>query len=99
MAVRLNDAVEKSFGKEEINDRYERYDKLLGKGAYKYVYWGYDTQKGIDVAWNVVDLDSIPSQSDRDSVNCEIATLEKLKHPLMIHTTILGMLFERLLGA
>ena len=80
MAVRLNDAVEKSFGNEEINDRYERYDKLLGKGAYKYVYWGYDTQKGIDVAWNVVDLDSIPSQSDRDSVNSEISTLEKLKH-------------------
>lgn len=56
MAVRLGDPVEKSFGREDINDRYHRYDKILGRGAYKTVYWGWDTQDGVDVAWNCVCL-------------------------------------------
>lgn len=35
------------------NNRYKKLNVRLGKGAYKVVYKGIDTEEGIEVAWNV----------------------------------------------
>jgi len=83
MAVKLGEPVETSVGIETRNDiegRYHRYDRVLGRGAYKTVYWGYDTLVGVDVAWNCIDLDVLPSNTERSKILREIEMLEQLSH-------------------
>eukprot|EP01084_Bolivina_argentea_P309283 534966_1 len=80
MAVRLGDPVEKSHGRQDINDRYHRYDKVLGRGAYKTVYWGWDTSEGVDVAWNCIDLDALPTTEERSKILREVEMLQNLHH-------------------
>uniref|UniRef100_A0A5B7BKT6 non-specific serine/threonine protein kinase n=1 Tax=Davidia involucrata TaxID=16924 RepID=A0A5B7BKT6_DAVIN len=46
------DIVEKS-----PNRRYIRYNEILGRGAFKIVYKGFDEVHGIEVAWNQVSVD------------------------------------------
>ena len=41
---------------ESPDNRYVCFNDILGKGAYKIVYRAYDREKGIDVAWNSIDL-------------------------------------------
>ncbi|KAG9443598.1 hypothetical protein H6P81_014938 [Aristolochia fimbriata] len=66
--------------------RYGRYCDLLGVGAVKKVYRGFDQEEGIEVAWNQVRLRNF---SDDDSVigrlYSEVRLLRKLKHPNIIH--------------
>ena len=50
------DILEVSHGDPSIEGRYHRFNKLLGKGAYKAVYKAFDTIKQVDVAWNSIDL-------------------------------------------
>ena len=80
MAIRLGDPVEKSHGRADINNRYHRYDKILGRGAYKTVFWGFDTSEGVDVAWNCIDLDALPSTEERSKILREVFMLQQLKH-------------------
>jgi len=32
----------------------------LGSGAYKKVYKGYDEETGVEIAWNIISLKSLP---------------------------------------
>jgi len=44
------------------NNRYIRYDTIIGSGPLKIVYEGYDTQLGMKVAWSIIKLNQLKSQ-------------------------------------
>ena len=69
-----NAIVERSPG-----GRYLRFMEKLGSGASKDVYRAYDTQEGIEVAWNVVNLSGVPKMERNRIVN-EVRLLERLHH-------------------
>lgn len=69
-----NEIVEHSPGR-----RYVRFMEKLGSGASKDVYRAYDTQEGIEVAWNVVHLAGVP-RDQRSRVVNEVQLLERLHH-------------------
>eukprot|EP00980_Cylindrotheca_fusiformis_P016695 scaffold5024_cov136-Cylindrotheca_fusiformis.AAC.24 len=69
-----NDIVERSPG-----GRYVRFMEKLGSGASKDVYRAYDTQEGIEVAWNVVHLAGVP-RNERNRIVNEVQLLERLHH-------------------
>jgi WNK lysine deficient protein kinase len=56
-----------------------RFAEKLGSGASKDVYRAYDTQEGIEVAWNVVNLSGVP-KSERNRIVNEVRLLERLHH-------------------
>lgn len=67
------------------NNRYVRYNELLGRGACKSVYKGFDEVNGIEVAWNQVMLDDAmrcPEHLAR--VYSEVHLLQTLKHENII---------------
>jgi len=53
--------------------------ELIGHGAFKTVYKAYDTEEGIEVAWNQVRLTGVQPQQ-RAKILGEITILEQLKH-------------------
>lgn len=59
--------------------RYVRFMEKLGSGASKDVYRAYDTQEGIEVAWNVVNLAGVP-KNERNRIVNEVRLLERLHH-------------------
>ncbi len=59
--------------------RYLRYPEKLGSGQYKDVYRAYDTQEGIEVAWNAVNLNNLPKQEKLRIMN-EVRLLQNLDH-------------------
>lgn len=59
--------------------RYVRFSEKLGSGASKDVYRAYDTQEGIEVAWNVVNLSGVP-KTERNRIVNEVRLLERLHH-------------------
>ncbi|KAI7730000.1 hypothetical protein M8C21_029886 [Ambrosia artemisiifolia] len=67
------------------NNRYVRYNELLGRGAFKTVYKGFDEVEGIEVAWNQVMLDDAmqsPEHLERVySEGIKPAGLSKVKDP------------------
>jgi len=69
-----NAIVERSPG-----ERYLRFMEKLGSGASKEVYRAYDTQEGIEVAWNVVHLAGVP-KNERIRIVNEVRLLERLHH-------------------
>ncbi|GAX26962.1 WNK lysine deficient protein kinase [Fistulifera solaris] len=69
-----NAIVERSPG-----GRYVRFREKLGSGASKDVYRAYDTQEGIEVAWNVVNLSGVP-KNERNRIVNEVRLLERLHH-------------------
>ncbi len=73
-----NAIVERSPG-----GRYVRFMEKLGSGASKDVYRAYDTQEGIEVAWNVVNLAGVP-KSERNRIVNEVRLLERLHHQNII---------------
>jgi WNK lysine deficient protein kinase len=73
-----NAIVERSPG-----GRYVRFMEKLGSGASKDVFRAYDTQEGIEVAWNVVSLTGVPKQERNRIVN-EVRLLERLHHQNII---------------
>lgn len=61
--------------------RYGRYNEILGKGASKIVYKGFDEYEGIEVAWNQVKLtDFLQRPEDLERLYSEIHLLKTLKH-------------------
>ncbi|XP_056689248.1 probable serine/threonine-protein kinase WNK11 isoform X2 [Spinacia oleracea] len=61
--------------------RYVRYSEILGRGAFKTVYKGFDEVNGKEVAWNQVDIDDVlqsPQQLER--LYTEVHLLKSLKH-------------------
>ncbi|KAI3961994.1 hypothetical protein MKW92_026659 [Papaver armeniacum] len=65
--------------------RYGRYDELLGSGAVKKVYRGFDQESGIEVAWNQVELGDFANDRGMiDRIFAEVRLLESLKHEKII---------------
>lgn len=61
--------------------RYGRYGEILGKGASKIVYKGFDEYEGIEIAWNQVKLtDFLQRPEDLERLYSEIHLLKTLKH-------------------
>lgn len=83
MADHRESGTEQSGGPKGSEDRYERLNEKLGKGAFKTVYKGYDTETGREVAWNEVPISGIgPKEQDR--IREETKLLSKLKHDHII---------------
>ncbi|KAI5069177.1 hypothetical protein GOP47_0015478 [Adiantum capillus-veneris] len=61
--------------------RYIRYKEVLGRGAFKTVYRGFDEVHGIEVAWNQIKLQEIlRSPQDLEQLCSEVHLLKTLKH-------------------
>jgi len=57
--------------------RYVCFNDILGRGAYKIVYRGYDKHNGIEVAWNSISIEGL-SESEKTSIINEINILKEL---------------------
>eukprot|EP00884_Botryococcus_braunii_P009087 jgi/Botrbrau1/1817/Bobra.146_1s0015.1 len=61
--------------------RYSRFEQILGRGAFKTVYKGFDEDEGIEIAWNQVRVSElVRSKEERDRLFAEIRVLKQLKH-------------------
>ncbi|XP_072988412.1 probable serine/threonine-protein kinase WNK9 isoform X1 [Typha latifolia] len=81
MGVDAKDQDYPEFVEVDPTGRYGRYNEILGKGASKIVYKGFDEYEGIEVAWNQVKLyDFLQSPEDLERLYCEIHLLKTLKH-------------------
>ncbi|OVA13642.1 Protein kinase domain [Macleaya cordata] len=67
--------------------RYGRYNDLLGSGAMKKVYLGFDTETGLEVAWNQVELERFSDNKEEimDGLLSEVRLLRNLKNEKLIH--------------
>lgn len=65
--------------------RYERYSECLGRGAYKEVYKAFDTEEGVEVAWNQLRLDSYSMKVEAQRILGEIRILESLRNDNIIN--------------
>lgn len=67
---------------ESPNNRYIRYDEILGSGSFKVVYKGFDRENGMEVAWNKMSVkeDALQSVGHRERLLSEAALLKLLKH-------------------
>ncbi|GJU46329.1 probable serine/threonine-protein kinase WNK10 isoform X1 [Tanacetum coccineum] len=71
------------------NNRYVRYNELLGRGASKTVYKGFDEVEGIEIAWNQVMLDDVMQSSEHlERVYSEVHFLKTLKHENIIKSYV-----------
>ncbi|PSS11232.1 Serine/threonine-protein kinase [Actinidia chinensis var. chinensis] len=67
--------------------RYIRYNEILGKGAFKTVYRGFDEVDGIEVAWNQVSAENaLQSPEHLERLYSEIHLLKTLKHENIIRS-------------
>ncbi|OMO79851.1 hypothetical protein CCACVL1_13372 [Corchorus capsularis] len=74
-----------NFAEKDPSGRYVRYDEILGRGAFKTVYKGFDEADGIEVAWNQVNIEDVmqtPEQLER--LYSEVHLLKSLKHENII---------------
>lgn len=61
--------------------RYGRYNEILGKGSSKTVYRAFDEQRGMEVAWNRVQVhDFLRSPGELERLYGEIHLLRSLGH-------------------
>ena len=67
----------KTITNKSSDGRYICYNEILGRGAYKIVYKGYDTHNGIDVAWNSINVDNLSKRGMKSIMN-EINILEEI---------------------
>ena len=70
-------------GPSNNEERYHRYKKCLGKGAFKTVYEAWDSDQGNLVAWNQVDRGNLDGKSYVSFID-EVKYLEKLHHKSII---------------
>lgn len=63
--------------------RFFKYDKEVGRGSFKTVYRGLDTQTGVAVAWCEL-LDKKVNKSERQRFREEADMLKKLQHPNIV---------------
>ncbi|KAI9004037.1 hypothetical protein BC832DRAFT_558344 [Gaertneriomyces semiglobifer] len=64
--------------------RFERYAKCLGQGAYKNVYMAFDTEEGVEVAWNQFRIDHL-FKNHANRICSEIRILESLRNDHIIN--------------
>ncbi|XP_057831196.2 probable serine/threonine-protein kinase WNK2 isoform X2 [Cryptomeria japonica] len=61
------------------------YKKILGKGAFKTVYWAFDRLEGMEVAWNQVKVREVSQgYGDLERLYSEVHLLKTLKHKNII---------------
>lgn len=60
--------------------RFTRSNQVLGRGASKVVYKGFDQLQGIEVAWNQVKIVENLSTRELQRLESEVAVLKRLKH-------------------
>ena len=77
-----NEVVE-TGGPPGSRERFQRYRKSLGKGAFKSVFEGFDTEHGNLVAWNQVERGNLDGKK-YDEFLKEVLTLQMLNHPSII---------------
>lgn len=63
--------------------RFYKYDKEVGRGSFKTVYRGLDTQTGVAVAWCEL-LDKKVNKAERQRFREEADMLKKLQHPNIV---------------
>ncbi|KAJ3062867.1 hypothetical protein HDU98_001300 [Podochytrium sp. JEL0797] len=63
--------------------RFSRYAQLLGKGAYKEVYKGFDEDEGVEVAWNQLRVDHL-AKREAQRILSEIQILQSLRNENII---------------
>ncbi|XWS50144.1 hypothetical protein CRYUN_Cryun12cG0063700 [Craigia yunnanensis] len=69
------------FAEKDPSGRYVRYYEILGKGAFKTVYKGFDEADGIEVAWNQVNIEDVLQTSEQlERLYSEVHLLKSLKH-------------------
>ncbi|XP_062190137.1 probable serine/threonine-protein kinase WNK3 [Phragmites australis] len=69
------------YAEVDHSGRYGRYDEILGKGSSKTVYRGFDEHRGMEVAWNQVQLhDFLRSPGELERLYSEIHLLKSLRH-------------------
>ncbi|KAH6816838.1 with no lysine kinase 8 [Perilla frutescens var. frutescens] len=82
MEAAESDAVEIS-----PDGRYIRYNEILGRGACKNVYKGFDKIDGIEIAWNQVNIeDALQSPEHLERLYSEVHLLRTLKHDNVIRS-------------
>ncbi|RKO90657.1 kinase-like domain-containing protein, partial [Blyttiomyces helicus] len=64
--------------------RFERYAESLGKGAYKEVFKAFDTEEGVEVAWNQLRIDHLVKR-DAARIVKEIEILQSLRNDNIIN--------------
>ncbi|KAJ1917609.1 hypothetical protein IWQ60_007723 [Tieghemiomyces parasiticus] len=64
--------------------RFERYDTILGRGAYKKVYVAFDHEEGVEVAWNEIKVDHL-RRPERRKIWSEISILKTLRHDSVLN--------------
>ncbi|MQM23300.1 hypothetical protein Taro_056364 [Colocasia esculenta] len=80
-APNLADKDAEPFLEVDPSGRYGRYADLLGTGAVKKVYRGFDQEEGIEVAWNQVRLRSFAEDPQViDRLYAEVRLLRSLRH-------------------
>ncbi|XP_051114909.1 probable serine/threonine-protein kinase WNK10 [Andrographis paniculata] len=67
--------------------RYIQYNEILGRGAFKTVYKGFDEIDGIEVAWNQIDIaDVLESPAHCGRLHSEVNLLGSLKHENIVRS-------------
>ncbi|CAM8947823.1 unnamed protein product [Rhodiola kirilowii] len=65
--------------------RYIRYNEVIGKGAFKRVYKGFDEVNGIEIAWSQIRIDEVlQSPDDLERLYSEVHLLRSLNHTNII---------------
>ncbi|CAD7699896.1 unnamed protein product [Ostreobium quekettii] len=64
----------------DATGRFTRSNQVLGRGASKVVYKGFDRQQGIEVAWNQVKIVEHLTAKEHGRLQSEVAVLSRLKH-------------------
>lgn len=76
---------EEDFVEKDPTGRYIRYNEILGRGAFKIVYRGFDEVDGIEVAWNQLKIDGLlHSIDDIAKLYFEVNLLKSLNHENII---------------
>lgn len=79
------DEADTNFVEVDPTGRYGRYKKILGKGAFKTVYWAFDRLEGMEVAWNQVKVGEVSQgYGDLERLYSEVHLLKTLKHKNII---------------
>lgn len=55
--------------------------------AFKVVYKAYDTEEGLEVAWNKLNCEQLTEEKDRKKLGAEINILRRLNHPNILQFT------------
>lgn len=85
------DEADTNFVEVDPTGRYGRYKKILGKGAFKTVYWAFDRLEGMEVAWNQVKVGEVSQgYGDLERLYSEVHLLKTLKHKILSSSTTTG---------